>query len=492
MRRPPHDRRRRAGGVSPLMTASCQRKDAVIRGLTPPARLTAVLALALGLCALARADETPPIFVVRTADGKSIEGRLREIGPDWSVHLGDAAVDGGDVLTVRRAGPLPPPSTEAQLLLAGGDSIPVKQEAKAGPRLVGDRIHFVCPVLAGGQDASVPLSAVSVIWYGGTAADQSERLRRRLVQATRKRDQVLLKNGDALDGVLTALDAAAVTIEVDRRPVTIGIDRAAAVALSSDLTEAPKPQGVYARVVLDGPGEAAGARLSLASARSGGGATLTGETLFGAAFRAPLANTAALDLLGGKAVYLSELKPARYEYFPYLDDRWEWSRDADVTGLDLRLGGSTYDRGVGLHSHARLTYAVPKDCRRFEALVGLDDRTGREGSVRVPRAGGRQAARPGRRPRADGRCPAVHSRGHGRRQGMDAGSGLRPGRPGARPRRLGGRPLRQVTPFFRGRSHEPLLPRGEIHRRDFRTTATFRAGPRSNSGAGGRYTTRPG
>ena len=26
---------------------------------------------------------------------------------------------------------------------------------------------------------------------------------------------------------------------------------------------------------------------------------------------------------------------------------------------------------------------MPKDCRRFEALVGLDDRGGREGSVRV-------------------------------------------------------------------------------------------------------------
>ena len=30
-----------------------------------------------------------------------------------------------------------------------------------------------------------------------------------------------------------------------------------------------------------------------------------------------------------------------------------------------------------------MTYAVPAGCRRFEALVGLDDRTGRKGSVRV-------------------------------------------------------------------------------------------------------------
>ncbi len=113
------------------------------------------------------------------------------------------------------------------------------------------------------------------------------------------------------------------------------------------------------------------------------GVTLTGTTLDGAALSVPLAEVAALDLYQGRAVYLSDLQPIRYEYFPYLDDRWEYARDAATTGLDLRLAGSTYDKGVGLHSHSRLTYAVPPGCRRFDALVGLDDRTGRRGSVRV-------------------------------------------------------------------------------------------------------------
>ena len=334
----------------------------------------------------ASAADAPQAFVIRTADGKSVEGPLQSLGPDWSARVGGAALDGADVLTVRRAGlPLPPPSDDVQLLLAGGDVIPVqlKSETKQGPRLANDLIYFICPVLAGGQEASVPLSAVSAVWYGGAAGENPERLRRRLMRETRKRDVVLLKNGDILEGVLTALDAASVTIEVDRRPVTVDVHRTAAVALSSDLTEAPKATGVYARVVLDGVGDATGARLSLASARCTDGETMTGETLFGAAFSAPPSRLAALDLCGGRAVYLSELKPSRYEYFPYLDERWDWSRDADVTGLDLHLAGSTWDRGVAMHSRSRLTYAVPKDCRFFEALVGLDDRTGRRGDVRV-------------------------------------------------------------------------------------------------------------
>ncbi len=326
------------------------------------------------LTAAVRADDAPP-FTVQAADGKSVAGRLLELGPDWTVRLDGGRVDGADVLTVRRAGRLPPlpPESQTQLLLAGGDCLPVEK-----PLLIGERLHFRRPDLAGGEDTSVPLSAVSAVWFAGTAGENPERLRRRLAGETRKRDVVLLRNGDRLEGVFTALDEKSVVIEVDRKPVRVDVGRAAAVALSSDLTEAPRPKGVYGRATLDD-----GARLSLASARCADGATLTGTTLFGAALSLPLAKVASLDLYQGKAVYASDLKPVRYEYFPYLDDRWDYTRDGGADGLDLRLAGSTYDKGLGLHSHSRLTYAVPPGCRRFDALVGLDDRGGRRGSVRI-------------------------------------------------------------------------------------------------------------
>ena len=334
------------------------------------------LLIVLALCASSpvRADDAPP-FTVQTADGKAVAGRLLELGPDWSVRLDGGRVDGADVLSVRRAGRLPPlpAETQTQLLLAGGDCLPVDK-----PLLIGERLHFRHPYLAGGEDTSVPLSAVSAVWFAGVAGENPERLRRRLAGETRKRDVVLLRNGDRLEGVFTALDEKSVVIEVDKKPVTVDVGRAAAVALSSELTEAPHPKGAYGRAVLDD-----GARLSLASARCADGATLTGTTLFGAALSVPPAMVASLDLYQGKAVYASDLKPIRYEYFPYLDERWDYTRDGGVDGLDLRLAGSTYDKGLGLHSHSRLTYAVPPGCRRFDALVGLDDRGGRRGSVRI-------------------------------------------------------------------------------------------------------------
>jgi NPCBM/NEW2 domain len=352
--------------------------EQILRQFAVAKKIALTLGALLASAGAAWADDAPvPFFVVRTADGKAVKGGLRELGPDWSVRLGDdgARVDGADVLSVRRVGrPLPARPVETQLILAGGDCVPVDR-----PVLIGERVHFHSPHLADGKDASAPLSSVTVIWFAGTATEPPERLRRRLAGETRKRDVVLLRNGDVVEGVLTALDEKTIAIEVDKKPVAVDVSRTAAIALSSDLTETPRPKGVYGRVILD----AGGARLSLATARCADGATLTGTTLFGAALSVPLTNIAALDLFQGKAVYLSDLKPSRYVYLPYLDDRWDYARDGSVAGLDLRVAASTYDKGVGLHSHSRLSYAVPPACRRFEALVGLDDRTGRRGSVRI-------------------------------------------------------------------------------------------------------------
>jgi hypothetical protein len=95
----------------------------------------------------------------------------------------------------------------------------------------------------------------------------------------------------------------------------------------------------------------------------------------------------ALQLFGGRAVYLSDLKPKSYDFTPYFDRKWDWVRDGSVGGRDMVLAGSTYTKGVGLHSASRLTYDLGGVYQRFEAVVGIDDRTGREngreGSVRI-------------------------------------------------------------------------------------------------------------
>jgi hypothetical protein len=330
-------------------------------------------------------------FVLYTAAGDAPIGPLRELGEQWSVRLGGLkprALAGAEVVALRRAGtPLPAYPADEQVLLLNGDRVPGKVL-----KLDGERLR-VSAQLGAEQKLDLPLSAVAVMWLAAPhGEDRPEWLRRKLLTARRRRDVVLLRNGDAVEGTVTALDRTAtkptLRVEVDRRELAIELEKVAAVAFSTDLALAPRPRQTYGHLVL-----ANGCRLALASARADG-ETLTGKTLFGAPVTVPVAEVCALDLRQGCAVYLSDLKPARYEFTPGATDlRWPFVADGAVAqavpaGLELRLAGGTYDKGLGLHAASRLTFALGGAYRRFEAVVGIDDQAGDgarqgQGSARI-------------------------------------------------------------------------------------------------------------
>src|SRR4051812_35885160 len=86
-------------------------------------------------------EPRPPTFLVRTADGKSHEGALRELGKDGSATLGatqPVTVPGAQLLSLRQAGrPLPTFPRQQHVILANGDRLPV-----TAPRLDGDKLVF--------------------------------------------------------------------------------------------------------------------------------------------------------------------------------------------------------------------------------------------------------------------------------------------------------------------------------------------------------------
>jgi hypothetical protein len=328
------------------------------------------LCLLLGAVAAFPADSGPPTFTLDTASGKSLKGPLRELGAGWAIRLGDAHADGAEVVALRRDGAaLPPGPTAEHVVFANGDRLRGNIEA-----LEGERVR----VRLGKQTLALPLSALSVLWLAAPDGAEPDRLLRRLASQSRTRDRVLLRNGDAVEGVVTGLDARNVRLEVNRKELTVERGKVAVVALNTELTTALKPKSAYGRLVLRD-----GTRLSLASAACADGKTLTGETLFKAAVSFPVEDVAALYILGGPAVYLSELKARSFENTPYLGSAWPYVLDGSVDRRDLRLGGGTFDRGIGMHTASRLSYDLAGRYRRFEALVGLDDKTGKGGSARV-------------------------------------------------------------------------------------------------------------
>ncbi len=338
------------------------------RRAAPRAAAKLVLLLVAGVAGAA--EPAPAIFTVDTASGKSLEGPLRELGPGWAVRLGDARADGADVVALGRAGVALPPGPDGEhVVFANGDRLP-----GAVGDLDGERLHF----RFGKESLTLPLPALSVIWLTAPDGAEPERLLRRLVAERRTLDRVLLRNGDAVEGLLIGLDDKALRLEVNRKPLTVERAKVAAIALNTELSTALKPKGAFGRLVLRD-----GTRLSLASAACADGQTLVGTTLFKAEVRFPLDDVIALAIEGGPAVYVSELKAGKFEHTPYLGAAWPYVLDGSVDRRDLRLGGNTFDRGIGMHTESRLTYDLGGRYRRFEALVGLDDQTGKGGSARV-------------------------------------------------------------------------------------------------------------
>jgi hypothetical protein len=311
-----------------------------------------------------------PTFTAETASGKPLTGALRELGAGWSVRLGDGRVDGNDLVLLRRDGiPLPAGPAGEHVVFANGDRLPGRIEA-----LEGERLRF----RLGDQVLQLPLSGLSALWFAVPDGAEPDRLLRRLAAESRTRDVVLLRNGDSVEGVITGLDAGSIRLDVNRKELTVERARVAVVALNTELTTTLRPKTAYGRLVLRD-----GTRLSLATAASADGTALVGETLFKAQVRFPVERVAAIFMLGGPAVYLSELKAQKFEHTPYLGVTWHYVLDGSADGRDPQLGGGTFDRGIGMHTASRLTYTLAGHYRRFEALVGLDERSGKGGTARV-------------------------------------------------------------------------------------------------------------
>ena len=345
-------------------------------------RLSLLLLAALLTAQKAPADDKAPEFVVRTASGTPVQGLWHELKPDGSVRIGPGegrVVPADEVLAVRRKDtPLPPYPLEDHLLLNNGDRLPFRSL-----RLEEEKFYVRHDNLNEGNEVTLSLSAVSLLWRAAPNGTlDAERLRRRLTLGTRSQDTICLRNGDQISGVLISLDGLNAVAEVDKRQVTVKTPQIAYIAFNTELADKLRPRGAFARLILNDTRAGRGGRFSLTSAQADE-TSLTGKTVFGASIVVPLGEIAALDRYQGRLIHLSDLKATKYDFLPFLDAAWPVGLDGNVREHDLQLDGSTYDKGISLHSHSRLTYRLDGAYQRLDTLVGLDDKDGREGHVRV-------------------------------------------------------------------------------------------------------------
>ncbi|MFL5245275.1 MAG: NPCBM/NEW2 domain-containing protein [Gemmataceae bacterium] len=334
-------------------------------------------AVLASLCFAAGADKAQ--FVLHKTDGTDAAGKLDELESDWSLRLGGdhptrAGVD--DWATLRRLNvPLPSLSFQGeQLLFANGDRLAAKVLETAGGRL-GFQLES-----APNKPLQVSLAALSLIWMKPPENLESlECWRWQRATEKRPRDKVWLANGDEAEGILKAIDAGKVLLEVNHKTLEIRRDQVTVIGLSTELAALLRPKTPYACAVMKN-----GTRLSLSKAMCSDGMNVSATTLFGEPVSIPLDEILALYLYQARAVYLSDVKPGEYDFASYLSgSRWGYVKDGCVLGHDIYLDGSMFSKGLGMHSRSRLTYDLRGNYRRFEALIGLDEKSGREGTAHI-------------------------------------------------------------------------------------------------------------
>ena len=188
-------------------------------------------------------------------------------------------------------------------------------------------------------------------------------------------DRLVLDNGDELTGQIEKIGEEAVKLQAAVGPLEVKIERIAAVIFNPALRSAARNGGLRAWV-----GLADGSRL-LAAQLLVDGETLQLTTADKQTWKAASKDLVFLQPLGGRATYLSDLKPDGYRHLPFLDLAWPYRADRNVTGGQLRAGGRLYLKGLGLHSAARLTYKLDGSFKWFQAAMAIDDSAGGRGSV---------------------------------------------------------------------------------------------------------------
>jgi hypothetical protein len=227
-----------------------------------------------------------------------------------------------------------------------------------------------------GGIVKLPLEIIAGIVFHPSADPQiADRLFERLPTAAHDADRLLLLNGDAIGGELVSLADDVVHIQTGSNKLDVRTDKISALALNSTL--AARPQTVSARAWL---GLADGSRLLVSSLVIDSGKAQA-QLAAGPKIDLSADDVCALQPLHGRAVYLSDLKPASYQFIPYLNEHWPWHADRNVLGTQLRAGGRLFLKGLGMHSASRLTYDLDRPYRAFAAEITIDQQTAGKGSA---------------------------------------------------------------------------------------------------------------
>jgi len=307
-------------------------------------------------------------------DGRTVSGRLLSLGPG-AIKL-EAAAGAVHELPLHRLvkltgefpGSLPAPD-RSHVILPEGDCLMRV--------LIGSSTETSLDVQSDALGKlSVPLDGIlGLVLSGQSQPAELDRWWDRVCAEPRSTEVVWLANGDRLSGGFLGMDDSKIKIQSNGKPVEV--DRAGVVALGFDpgLVRYPRPKSEFLELTLKD-----GSRLGVTEPRLDDD-TILATTRFGLAIKFSSNELARVHVRSASVVYLSERKPAAVHYVSYVGPTRDYRVDRTVDGHFFHLGGQSFDRGLGTQSRTLLAYRLEPGDRRFQALVGVDERAGPLGSV---------------------------------------------------------------------------------------------------------------
>lgn len=252
--------------------------------------------------------------------------------------------------------------------------------------------HFVLHLLSGDQLIGDPVQTrqEQLTWRNPILGDLTISLRQMVaivridqpspdLTDSRPDDVVYLANGDAVHGILSAMDAAQLTIQP-------AAGEAAAIPLNS------VNRITFAAVASPKNSHTPAFRLSFAD-----GSSLVVPSVHLADQRVriklsdsatrdiPLDSITAIEQLNGPVVWLSKLTPEENIQIPYLSVTHPARMDRNVLGRPIRFADRIFTHGIGVHSYSKLVYVLDGHFASFRTQYAIDttDSDGRYADVTV-------------------------------------------------------------------------------------------------------------
>ncbi len=301
---------------------------------------------------------------------------------------GDATVMLVDGRTLEKVDLKPGPTdNEIVLSLADGTSQPVKSQdllavdlgralgrplaptvRMANGNQVNGKVTFPSArqvkIAAGWGSITVPLRWCAAIRVNEKAP---------LPEAVTK-DTIILAN-DRVEGEIQGVANGKVNVDISGQQVGLDLARVQALALAPKPAEDNPKTGLLLGIDLGGGERISGRWVRLTED------VLTVAPDWGGSLDIPIGSVSRLEVKNGRLVYLSDMKPSESRQVPYLDETFPHRSDLSVSGRPLKLGGKRFARGLGVHSKSELTYTLDGGYQTFQALLGIDDAVGAQGSV---------------------------------------------------------------------------------------------------------------